>query len=504
MKRRRLTASSHLTSSVLVYLLSLFRHCLFSFSISSSSNWWLLSFSVSISVSFSVSLSVSFSVRDWISSMNSKHCLRVHHLIWHSRLHLHVSIHWWKHEARSRANHVTEFLNSESSYSRSSVSTSFRESYLFHSLNLEACSLHLIEWDRIDIVERWIDTDQSQHLDTDQKTIRDNLRRTSFDWWSILLNLNRSFLLVMKLEIIFRDFFYIWFRFLSLSIYSRCLQFESELNSNDLFFWISFQSNSCRFAVRAIFDFCKHQILAKSLRNSLNFYNDVRFWITKSIRRTTNHNHKQKERRFEERTFHAKNNNLKKTQFQRLWSLRAISRRIWWVRRSEIRHCRFENTKRISCFSSYSWRMSHEKTWLFDCQSTVRSLEKRHWNALNRRRTCYQFRKVQFRRHRSSSQNRLWSQLYRLFMTDTITIRIKRITITRTIITDKIRSINWEFIRKRKTINKTTISRINQTTIFIFILRTVKNHHQLNFNQSRDESSLKNLCFWKNHDDQFH
>jgi hypothetical protein len=26
----------------------------------------------------------------------------------------------------------------------------------------------------------------------------------------------------------------------------------------------------------------------------------------------------------------------------------------------------------------------------------------------------------------------------------------------------------------------------------------------LNFNQSRDESSLKNLCFWKNHDDQFH
>jgi hypothetical protein len=67
-----------------------------------------------------------------------------------------------------------------------------------------------------------------------------------------LLSLNRSFLLVMKSEIIFRNFFYIWLRFLSLSIYFRCLQFESELNSNDLFFWISFQSNLCRFAVRAI------------------------------------------------------------------------------------------------------------------------------------------------------------------------------------------------------------------------------------------------------------
>jgi hypothetical protein len=63
---------------------------------------------------------------------------------------------------------------------------SFRKSYLFHPLNLEACSLHLIEWDRTDTVERWTDTDQSLHLDTDQKTIRDNLRRTSFDWWSTL------------------------------------------------------------------------------------------------------------------------------------------------------------------------------------------------------------------------------------------------------------------------------------------------------------------------------
>jgi hypothetical protein len=75
-----------------------------------------------------------------------------------------VSIHWWKHEARSRADHVTESLNSESPYSRYSVPTSFRESYLFHSLNLEACSLHLIEWNRTDTVERWIDMKISFHI----------------------------------------------------------------------------------------------------------------------------------------------------------------------------------------------------------------------------------------------------------------------------------------------------------------------------------------------------
>ncbi len=37
-----------------------------------------------------VLLSFTFSVRDWISSKNSKHCSRVHHLIWHNRLHLHA------------------------------------------------------------------------------------------------------------------------------------------------------------------------------------------------------------------------------------------------------------------------------------------------------------------------------------------------------------------------------------------------------------------------------
>jgi hypothetical protein len=135
-------------------------------------------------------------------------------------IHLFLSIHWWKHEARSRVDHVTESLNSESFYSRSFVSISFKESYLFHSFNLEACS-SLIEWDRIDIVERWIDTNQSLHLDTDQKTIKQFAKN---ELWLMIYSFesHRSFLFVMKSEIIFRNFSYIWLRFLSLSIYSRC------------------------------------------------------------------------------------------------------------------------------------------------------------------------------------------------------------------------------------------------------------------------------------------
>ncbi len=94
----------------------------------------------------------------------------------------------------------------------------------------------------------------------------------------------------MKSEIIFRDFPYIWLRILSLSVYFRCLQPESEFNSSDLFFWTSFQSNSCRFAARALrprkllslqncfaarafhpaYDRASRWILAKSLRSQSN------------------------------------------------------------------------------------------------------------------------------------------------------------------------------------------------------------------------------------------
>jgi hypothetical protein len=158
---------------------------------------------------------------------------------------------------------------------------------------------------------------------------------------------HRSFLSVMKSEIIFRDFPYIWLRFLPLSVYSRCpaarerIEFKRSILLNLVsikFVPLRSQSNHIT---------ASHQTLAKLLRSqsnprslqvikplqnrsairttsifaydarishkSLNSYNDVRLWITESIRRTTNNNHKQKERRSEERISHAKDNNLKKT-----------------------------------------------------------------------------------------------------------------------------------------------------------------------------------------------
>jgi hypothetical protein len=55
---------------------------------------------------------------------------------------------------------IFELLNSESDLIVDlSFFTSFRKSYLFHSLNLGACS-SLIEWNRTDTVERWTDSDK--------------------------------------------------------------------------------------------------------------------------------------------------------------------------------------------------------------------------------------------------------------------------------------------------------------------------------------------------------
>jgi hypothetical protein len=82
MKWSRLTSFLLLALFVLMFILSLFWYCLSSFSLFSFS--WL--FSSFVSSSFWSS----FSVRDWISSMNSKHCFRIHRLIWHSRLYLHA------------------------------------------------------------------------------------------------------------------------------------------------------------------------------------------------------------------------------------------------------------------------------------------------------------------------------------------------------------------------------------------------------------------------------
>jgi hypothetical protein len=139
-----------------------------------------------------------------------------------------------------------------------------------------------------------------------------------------LLSLNRSFLFVMKSQIIFRNFSNIRLRFLSLSVYSRCSAARERIEFKRSILLNLAQSNSCRFAVRAHFDFRKSLNFCKIASQSehftlhiksLNFYNDVRFWITRrSIRRrTTNHNHKQKKRRSEERIYDAKDNNLKKT-----------------------------------------------------------------------------------------------------------------------------------------------------------------------------------------------
>jgi hypothetical protein len=82
MKWRRLRSSSHLTSSVLMFKLSLFRYCL---SLISSSSFSSLSFFQS-----SFSSSVTSSVWDWISSMNDVFYLRINHLVMSSR-HFHLN-----------------------------------------------------------------------------------------------------------------------------------------------------------------------------------------------------------------------------------------------------------------------------------------------------------------------------------------------------------------------------------------------------------------------------
>jgi hypothetical protein len=137
-----------------------------------------------------------------------------------------------------RATHRTQ---NRTRISRSSVLTSFRRSYLFQltTIVLRACSL-LVDWDRIHIVERWIDTDQSLHLDTDQETVRQSAKN---GLWLMIYSFesHRSFLFVMKSEIIFRDFFlYLTQIFTFLSVYSRCLAARERIwSAGDLFFWIS-------------------------------------------------------------------------------------------------------------------------------------------------------------------------------------------------------------------------------------------------------------------------
>jgi hypothetical protein len=162
-----------------------------------------------------------------------------------------------------------------------------------------------------------------------------------------LLSLNRSFLFVMKSKIIFRDFLYIWLRFLPSSVLSRyqllekrvwlTTAFESRFQSNLLFLlsatrqriefkqsillnlvsikFVALRSQSTLQSRKSLFlQICFVVRAFYSAYQALNIYNDVRFWITRRfIKRTTNHYHKQKARKSEERISDAKNINLKKT-----------------------------------------------------------------------------------------------------------------------------------------------------------------------------------------------
>jgi hypothetical protein len=83
MKWRRLRSSSHLTSSVLISKLSLFRYCLSSISSFSSPFFPFPS-------SFPSPSPSPFPAWDWISSMNSVFYLRINHLVMSSR-HLHLN-----------------------------------------------------------------------------------------------------------------------------------------------------------------------------------------------------------------------------------------------------------------------------------------------------------------------------------------------------------------------------------------------------------------------------
>jgi hypothetical protein len=110
----------------------------------------------------------------------------------------------------------------------------------------------------------------SIHLDTDQKTIRNNLRRTSFNWWSTLYwvsidhfyswwNQRTSF----EIFLIFDSGFYLYQSTFAVS------QLENQFNQQTIY---SFESRSIkfgRFAVRAISIFANRQILAISIIASL-------------------------------------------------------------------------------------------------------------------------------------------------------------------------------------------------------------------------------------------
>jgi hypothetical protein len=122
-----------------------------------------------------------------------------------------------------------------------------------------------------------------------------------------LLSLSRTFLFVMKSEIIFRDFSHIWFRFLSYQSILAVSQLESELNQTIYSFESRF--DQIRIASQSEQSRSSHTSQVVKLLKWRQILNHSSI----DQKKNTNHNHKQKERRCEERIYDAKNNNLKKT-----------------------------------------------------------------------------------------------------------------------------------------------------------------------------------------------
>jgi hypothetical protein len=112
-----------------------------------------------------------------------------------------LSIHWWKHEARSRVDHVIESLNSESNLI---VDFSFllvlkNHITLFHYYSIKSILTTNKTETRVILVKEmnrhWL---ISTHLITDQKTRIIQLRRSRLSKRRILLRNDRSILLNKK------------------------------------------------------------------------------------------------------------------------------------------------------------------------------------------------------------------------------------------------------------------------------------------------------------------
>jgi hypothetical protein len=120
-----------------------------------------------------------------------------------------MSIYWWKHEARSRADHVTESLNPESDLIVNlPFSTSFRKSYHFQLITivLRACSL-LVDWDPYHLRSKDESTD-NERLNERKRDISESDSRwivhdlSASTWFAIRLDQIRTHLLQTSLRFV--------------------------------------------------------------------------------------------------------------------------------------------------------------------------------------------------------------------------------------------------------------------------------------------------------------